>query len=100
MELNKPNSKKIFIAGPYNDPNETVKEYRVKAITEYCVSQFIKGNSPISPLLLGLSYAKHSNLPTDTKTWTSFSETLLKGCDEIHVLMINGWEESTVLDVK
>lgn len=77
-----------------------VKEHRVKTITEYCSSQFIKGNSPISPLLLGLSYAKQSNLPTDTKTWSVFSETLLKGCDELHVLMINGWEESIGVQVE
>jgi len=85
---------KIFVAGPYNHPDPGVMSARLHAITGWCASLFIEGKSPISPLLVGLNLAKHANLPTDTDTWRVFSETLLKGCDELHVLMVDGWQES------
>lgn len=85
---------KIFVAGPYNHPDPGVMSARLHAITGWCARLFIEGKSPISPLLVGLNLAKHANLPTDTDTWRVFSETLLKGCDELHVLMVDGWQES------
>lgn len=88
-------SKKIFVAGPYNTPDESVKEMRMNAIKDYCVAMFREGNSPISALLMGLVYATHAELPTDTDMWRTFSETLLKGCDELHVLMVDGWDQSS-----
>lgn len=88
-------SKKIFVAGPFNHPNTDIKEHRIETIKQYCVDKFREGNSPISALLMGLVYAEHSQLPTDTDTWRTFSETLLKGCDELHVLMLDGWKESS-----
>ena len=88
-------SKKIFVAGPFNDKSEDIKNFRIKSISEYCVKLFNKGDSPISALLMGLSFAKFGNLSTDTETWTTFSETLLKGCDEMHVLCVDGWDKST-----
>ena len=91
-------NKKIFVAGPYNTYDETIKEYRINTIKNYCVKMFYEGNSPISALLMGLVYAEHSSLPTDTNTWRTFSETLLKGCDELHVLMIDGWEQSSGIE--
>lgn len=91
--------KKIFVAGPFNG-TEDEKEFRVKTISQYCVALFNEGFSPISPLLMGLSFAKYGDLPTDTETWKVFSETLLKGCDEVHVLCIDGWENSSGIKIE
>jgi hypothetical protein len=85
---------KIFVAGPFNHPDESIKESRLNKITEYCTQLFLNGMSPISPLLIGLNMAKFANLPTDTETWKVYSQTLLKGCDELHILMLDGWEKS------
>lgn len=88
-------SKKIFVAGPYNCPDPVEKESRLNEIKNYCLRMFLNGDSPISALLMGLVYANHGTLPTDTDTWRTFSITLLKGCDELHVLKIEGWELSS-----
>ena len=88
------NSQKIFIACPYNGTDDE-KETRVETLSKYCVYMFERGNSPISPLLMGLMISKHGSLPTDTETWKVYSETLLKGCDQMHVLMLDGWDKST-----
>lgn len=86
-------SKKIFVAIPYNGTTEE-KEHRLKILSIYCISLFKDNQSPISPLLMGLMMVKEGNLPTDSETWKIYSETLLKGCDELHILMVNGWENS------
>lgn len=87
-------NKKIFVAGPFNGGDDVIKELRVKTIKKYCVSLFSEGNTPISALLMGLTFADVGGLPTDTSTWSQFCENMLKGCDELHVLMIEGWEKS------
>ena len=67
----------------------------MKSIAEYCVKLFNDGLYPISALLMGLSFAEYGKLPTDTETWREFSVTMLKGVDELHVLMLDGWDKST-----
>ena len=86
--------KRILIVSPYNDPSEKVKEMRVKLTGLYCCKLFGKGHAPISTLLIGLSFASFGALPTDTDTWANFSIEMVKGCDEVHVLTLPGWEES------
>lgn len=88
-------SKKIFVAGPFNGVSDEIKEERVKTIKLYCVKLFTEGETPISALLMGLTFAEVGELPTDTETWIKFCEKMLKGCDELHVLMIAGWEKSS-----
>jgi hypothetical protein len=83
---------KIFVAGPYNHPDEIIKSERLLNIKKYCVKVFNEGDAPISALLMGLSISDIGGLPTDTETWREFSKKMVKGCDEMHVL--SGWEES------
>ena len=87
-------SKKIFVAGPFNGVSEEAKQERVNSIKRYCVKLFSEGHAPISALLMGLTFADVGGLPTNTETWTYFCEQMLSGCDELHVLMLDGWEKS------
>ena len=92
--------KKIFVSGPYNHPDKKVMEQRVDIIAKYCVTLFNQGHFPISALLMGLSFAAHGKLPTDTETWTNFSEALIPGNDEIHILHIDGWLQSSGVQIE
>jgi len=86
--------KKIFVGGPFNGTEEE-KKIRTEKIAVYCVKLFNEGNSPISGLLMGLTFAQYGNLPTDTNTWIKFCENMLKGCDELHILKLEGWDKSS-----
>lgn len=92
-------SKKIFVAGPFNHPDKKVKDYRTRTIAQYCVKIFNEGNFPVSALLSGLAIVNYSCLPvpTDTETWRNFSIKYVEGCDELHILKLEGWEESSGL---
>ena len=88
-------TKKIIVVAPFNTPNEELKKRRVKTIATYCGELFKKGHIPVSALLSGLAFAEHSELPTDTLTWVNFSKLYVKGCDEMHVLKLENYLNST-----
>jgi hypothetical protein len=87
--------RKIFVAGPFNGVSEEEKQGRVNSIKLYCVKLFSEGDTPISALLMGLTFADIGGLPTNTEMWMEYCEKMLNGCDELHVLMLDGWEKST-----
>ena len=87
--------KKIAVLGPFNTPDVELKKRRTKTIALYCGKLFRNGIIPISPLLSGLAFAEYSELPTDTETWLNFSRSYIKGCDEVHVLKLEGYLTST-----
>lgn len=95
-------SKKIFVAGPFNHPDQKIKDYRTRTIAQYCVKIFNEGNFPVSALLSGLAIVNYSCLPvpTDTETWRNFSMEYVDGCDELHILKLEGWEESSGLETE
>ena len=86
---------KIFVSGPFNTSDEELKLKRVKTISKYCSDLFRLGITPVSALLTGLKIAEYNNLPTDTNTWVKYSEDMVEGCNELHVLMIDGYLESS-----
>lgn len=93
-------NKKIFVACPYNDEDQNVKDIRVLTLKDYCLKLFKDGDSPISPLIMGLTLAEVGSLPTDTETWEEYSKTLMKGCDEVHVLCLKDWETSYGVNIE
>lgn len=95
-------NRKIFVAGPFNHPDKEVMDYRTRTIAQYCVKLFKDGDTPVSALLTGLAIIKYSALPvpTDTETWRNFSIGHVVGCDEIHILKLEGFEESSGLETE
>ena len=89
------NVKKIIVVCPYNTPDVELKKRRVKTLGIYCAKLFREGNIPVSALLSGLAFAEHGELPTDTMTWANFSKLYIRGCDEMHVLQLEGYLNST-----
>ena len=87
-------SKKIIVVAPYNTPDIELKKLRVHTIAVYCAELFHKGIIPVSALLSGLAFTEHAKLPTDTETWANFSKLYVNGCDEMHVLQLEGYDTS------
>jgi len=87
-------TKKVIVVGPFNTTDEELKKRRVHTIATYCAELFHKGIIPVSALLSGLAFAEHAELPTDTMTWANFSKLYVNGCDEMHVLQLEGYDTS------
>lgn len=85
---------KVIVVGPFNTTDVELKKNRVHTIATYCAKIFHEGMIPVSALLSGLAFAEHAELPTDTMTWANFSKQYVKGCDEMHVLKLDGYDTS------
>ena len=92
MKRNKTKRKKIYLASPYTHPVKHIVNERVEAAREY-VSRHTPEMNIFSPivysdcLLLG-------DTGTDWKTWWKYNKREIDACDELHVLMLPGWEHS------
>ena len=88
----------IYIAAPYSDSDQTVVDNRVKRVCEYSGGLLKNGQSCVSALTVGVSILQHTNLPTDFSFCKKLSFDLIDVCDEIHVLMLDGWDNSIGVD--
>ncbi len=84
----------IYVASPYSHPDKDVVEYRVKTVSQYSAKLLIDKQPSISPITVGTTILKYTDLPSDFEFWQQFSYDLLSVCTEIHILMLDGWRES------
>jgi hypothetical protein len=85
----------IFVSIPYSSPYVEIVEERVKALSIYCAQLLAKGVIPTSPVLFGSTVLKHYNLPSDFGYWSVLSLEYVEHSEEVHVLLLDGWKEST-----
>lgn len=84
----------IYIAAPYGNASDDVIECRIYKVEKYLAYLMSTGQNAISPLLMHHVLDKGFTLPTDFKFWGNFCLSLLKNCDKMIVLKLDGWVES------
>jgi hypothetical protein len=83
----------IYLASPYSHPDPTVREQRFRAACLAAAQLVSAGHIVFSPIAHGHPIAL-CGLPTDWRFWEPFDRHLLARCDEVVVLMLDGWETS------
>lgn len=90
----------VYVAGPYTarladgseDHKRTAERMRIFCL---CVVAMMGiGIKSTSPLMMHM-VRQHCDLPGDWNYWGEYSTIMLKKCDAMVVLQIEGWEEST-----
>lgn len=90
----------VYVAGPYTarledgseDHARTAERMRIFCL---CVGAMMGlGIKSASPLMMHL-VRQHTTLPGDWAYWGDYSMVMLKKCDAMVVLKIEGWEQST-----
>lgn len=84
----------IYIAAPYSSKEKEVTIARVKKVCEYSADLLVKRISCVSPITLGTGIMSEAKLPTDFEFWQHLSYDLLELCKTMHVLKLDGWDES------
>lgn len=85
----------IYLAGPFSHPDPKVMEEREKAHCECAVNLKSQGISVYCPIAETVSLAKHGNLAgTSWEVWREHDLNLLRRCDIIYVMQIDGWKQS------
>jgi len=84
----------IFVSAPYTG-TESQKLYRNHTIACYIADLMNDGFQAYSPVVFGHAINEISTIPTDYPFWKEHCTGFMKMCTQVHVLMIDGWVEST-----
>jgi hypothetical protein len=83
----------IYLASPYSHPDAAVREQRFRAACRVVASLLRAAHVVFSPIVYCHVLVEHG-LPTDWAFWEHVDREHLKRCDDVIVLMLDGWEES------
>ena len=83
----------IYIVSPYTHSDPTVREQRFDAACAAAAVLMRAGHIVYSPVVYGHSLVQRG-LPCDWPFWERHARWHLERCDEVVVLMLDGWDES------
>lgn len=84
----------IYLASPYSHPDATVSEHRFHAACRAAAWLIQAGSAVFSPIAHGHPIALYG-VPTDWRFWEPIGRKHLARCDEVLVLPLDGWRESS-----
>jgi hypothetical protein len=83
----------IYLASPYSHPDPAIREQRFQAACQAAAALLRAGQVVFSPVVHSHPLVAHG-LPSDWAFWQHVDRECLQRCDEVVVLMLDGWEES------
>lgn len=94
--MNKP---LIYLASPYSSDNGTTINRRVTATQQATAKLIEQGNLIFSPIvhshpIADLVSFSPINTAKAMSGWTAYDEAIIDKCDEVWVLMLDGWDKS------
>lgn len=91
----------IYVASPYSSPQPEVREHRYRMVMNYIYHNTMSGLPRLfSPIQYTHEMAKHYNMPDDFAFWQTFCLSWLERADELHILKMEGWQESRGLQAE
>jgi nucleoside 2-deoxyribosyltransferase len=84
----------IYLASPYTHPDPAVREQRFQAACRAAAALIHEGFVVFAPIVHSHPVAAYG-LPTSWAFWRKQDQEHLEQCDELLVLMLDGWQEST-----
>ena len=85
----------IYVANPYMHEEFEVMEDRFRAAEAYTVRLMKQGEIVYSPIVHSHQMAINHDLPKGYKFWKKQCQAMVYKADKLHVLMLDGWKEST-----
>ena len=87
--------KKIYLAAPYSHPDPEIREKRVSLANKKAAELMESGNLVFSPLSHSHPISKYcATDPCANGFWLRQDLWVLKICDEMQILCLDGWSES------
>ena len=83
----------IYLASPYSNPDPTIQHQRFEAVCQASAILMQRGFFIFSPICYSHPIAQFG-LPTDWAFWEKYDKKFLSMCDEMWVLMLDGWKTS------
>lgn len=84
----------IYLASPYSHVDVAVREARFRRVCEHAAKMMQRGSFVFSPIAHTHPIAVTGELDTGFAYWSEYDRKMIAVCDELHVLMLDGWRES------
>lgn len=84
----------IYLASPYSDPDEWVRNRRYVAAREFVFHHFEQGTYLFSPIVYCHQFARDFEAPFHFDFWKGYNDEALVHCDALWVLKLDAWEQS------
>ena len=82
----------IYLASPYSHKSEAVRRARYLAVRHVTIEMLREGYAVFSPIVYGMDMEKQ--IGTAFEPWANFNDTVIAACAEVHVLKLDGWQDS------
>lgn len=91
--------KLIYLASPYTHPDPAVVRQRVAQVQIATANAIFQGNLVFSPIvhsdpIKDLVHFDPHNTSGEMSEWMEYDKAFIENCDELWVLMLDGWQES------
>jgi capsule polysaccharide modification protein KpsS len=88
----------VFIISPFTHEDDSIVQQRVE-LTETYVANLIKQGLTVQSQIAMLYYltTKH-DIPITYDFWRKYCHQMLEACEQVHVLCLDGWEQSVGVD--
>lgn len=86
---------KIYLCSPYSHHDPNVCHARFEAVNRKAAELMRKGHVVFSPISHSVCIADHIGNHLDQDFWLNQDVAFLPWCDEVWVLKLEGWTEST-----
>ena len=83
----------IYLCSPYNHDQAVVRQARFEAACRAAAELIRQGKTTFCPVSHSHGIA-HYGLPVGWPFWEKHDRRYLEACDEVVVLMLDGWPES------
>jgi hypothetical protein len=85
----------IYLAAPYTHKDRAVMVERFEKINVVAARLMATGLYVFSPISHTHPIADAGELPRGWEFWNGYDRVMLSRCNNIHVLTLDGWKEST-----
>jgi hypothetical protein len=89
----------IYLASPYTHPDPDVRQARFEAACRAAACLIRSGKTVFSPVAHSHAICRYG-LPVDWRFWERHDRCYLEACDEVVVLMLDGWEKSVGVEAE
>ena len=82
-----------YICSPYSHPSPAIRQASYEAACQATANLLRQGRAAVSPIVHSYFLVQYG-LPTDFDFWSGVDLELLRRCDDVLVLMLDGWKKS------
>ncbi len=87
-----------YLASPYSHPDPTVRHRRFEEVCKVAAELMATGEVVFCPIAHSHPIDMLGNLPQTTEFWMSMDLPILRMCDRVKVLKLDGWDISKGLE--